>query len=67
LAKFILTQVCINSDPDTSAVLTPDGNGEEKDSNKDRSTSTSVDSNITSMAEDLFALESLLNKIKRDQ
>nr|AHN91574.1 polyketide synthase [Cylindrospermopsis raciborskii CHAB358] len=67
LAKFILTQICINSEPDTSAVLTPDGNGEEKDSNKDRSTSTSVYSNITSMAEDLFALESLLNKIKRDQ
>jgi NADP-dependent 3-hydroxy acid dehydrogenase YdfG len=67
LVKFILTQIYINSEPDTSAILAPDENSEDKDSNKDRSISTSVDSNITSMAEDLFALESLLNKIKRDQ
>ena len=67
LAKFLLIQIDIQSEPDTSAILTPDENAEDKDSDKDRSTGTSVDSSITSITEDLFALESLLNKIKRDR
>jgi malonyl CoA-acyl carrier protein transacylase len=66
LAKFLLTQIDIHSEPDTSAILTPDENTEDKDSDQDRNTSTSDDPNITAVTEDLFALESLLNEMKGD-
>ena len=64
LAKFLLTQIDKQSEPDTSAIITPDENAEDEESDKNRGTSTSVDPSITSATEDLFALESLLNEIK---
>lgn len=64
LAKFLLTQIDMQSEPDISAILTADENAEDKDSDRDRDTITSVDPSIASATEDLFALESLLNEIK---
>lgn len=68
LAKFLLTQIDIQCEPDTSAILIPDENAEDKesdkDSDKDRITSASGDPSINSVTEDLLALESLLNEMK---
>jgi acyl carrier protein len=65
LARFLLTQIDIQSEPDTLAIFTPDECvGSQASDNEDRGASASVDPTIASATEDLFALESLLNQLK---